>query len=165
MHCLQIYGNGKQTRSFQYVSDLVDGLIALMNSNYTQPINLGNPVEHTIEGAYNSSFALCLQCATVFIINLYFLNLEFAVMIRDLVGNTNSEIQRVDPMEDDPKKRRPDISRAQKVLKWNPVVPLDVGLLKTIEYFRKELQRSSHYERNLFGPLKYSENTMIKTEL
>lgn len=47
---MQIYGNGKQTRSFQYVSDLIDGLVALMSSNYTQPINIGNPVEHTIEG-------------------------------------------------------------------------------------------------------------------
>lgn len=47
---LQIYGNGKQTRSFQYISDLIDGLVALMGSNYTQPVNIGNPVEHTIEG-------------------------------------------------------------------------------------------------------------------
>lgn len=46
----QIYGNGKQTRSFQYISDLIDGLVALMGSNYTQPVNIGNPVEHTIEG-------------------------------------------------------------------------------------------------------------------
>ncbi len=49
-HLLQVYGNGKQTRSFQYISDLVDGLIALMNSNYTLPVNLGNPTEHTMLG-------------------------------------------------------------------------------------------------------------------
>ncbi|CAL8094802.1 unnamed protein product [Orchesella dallaii] len=123
---ITIYGSGKQTRSFQYVSDLVDGLIALMNSNFTEPVNLGNPEEHTIE--------------------------EFAYLIRDLVGNTNSEVEHLDPMEDDPQKRRPDISRAQKVLKWKPVVPLKDGLQKTIEYFRKELLRSSHSERNIFHP-------------
>lgn len=52
-----MYGNGKQTRSFQYVSDLVDGLVALMESNYTQPVNIGNPVEHTIEGKTNQHFS------------------------------------------------------------------------------------------------------------
>lgn len=57
---LKIYGNGKQTRSFQYVSDLVDGLVALMESNYTQPINIGNPVEHTIEGKILFSVKLVL---------------------------------------------------------------------------------------------------------
>jgi UDP-glucuronate decarboxylase len=78
--------------------------------------------------------------------------LEFAVLIRDLVGNTKSEINRVDPVEDDPQKRRPDITKAKKLLKWEPVAPLKVGLDKTIEYFRKELQKSSHSERNIFQP-------------
>lgn len=73
-------------------------------------------------------------------------------MIRDLVGNTKSEIENIAPVEDDPQKRRPDITRARKVLKWEPVVPLKDGLQKTIEYFRKELQRSSHSERNIFHP-------------
>jgi len=77
---------------------------------------------------------------------------EFAILIRDLVGNTNSSIKHLDPMQDDPQKRRPDISLAKKELKWNPVVQLKVGLLKTIDYFRKELRRSSHSERNIFHP-------------
>jgi UDP-glucuronate decarboxylase len=77
---------------------------------------------------------------------------EFALMIRDLVGNTNSTIEHLEPMQDDPQKRRPDITRAQKELKWKPVVPLKAGLLKTIDYFRKELRRSSHSERNIFHP-------------
>lgn len=68
------------------------------------------------------------------------------------MGNTKSGIESVDPVEDDPQKRRPDITRAEKVLKWRPVVPLKDGLFKTIEYFRKELQRSSHSERNIFHP-------------
>ncbi|CAG7834568.1 unnamed protein product [Allacma fusca] len=122
---MTIYGSGKQTRSFQYVTDLVEGLIALMRSNYTQPVNLGNPEEHTIE--------------------------EFASVIRELVGNTKSEIENLSPVEDDPKMRRPDISRAKKQLKWQPTVPLKVGLEKTIEYFRRELQRSKHSERNIFS--------------
>lgn len=77
---------------------------------------------------------------------------EFAYLIRDLVGNTNSSIENLDPVEDDPQKRRPDITRAEKILKWSPVVALKDGLLKTIEYFRKELQRSKHSERNIFHP-------------
>jgi UDP-glucuronate decarboxylase len=110
---ITIYGSGKQTRSFQFVSDLIDGLTALMASNYTQPVNLGNPNEHSIE--------------------------EFAVIIRDLVG-AKSEIQRIAAMEDDPQRRKPDISRAKKVLNWEPRVLLKDGLEKTIEYFRNELE-------------------------
>lgn len=110
---LTIYGNGKQTRSFQYVSDLVDGLVALMNSNYTQPVNLGNPQEHTIE--------------------------EFAEIIRDLVGGKNKILQ-LPAVEDDPQRRKPDIARAKKVLNWEPRVGLKEGLKKTIEYFRVELE-------------------------
>jgi UDP-glucuronate decarboxylase len=110
---ITIYGNGKQTRSFQYVSDLVDGLVALMNSNYTQPVNLGNPQEHTIE--------------------------EFAQIIRDLVGG-QSKIVELAAVEDDPQRRKPDISRAKKVLNWEPRVELKIGLKKTIEYFKKELE-------------------------
>ncbi|KAJ6636231.1 UDP-glucuronic acid decarboxylase 1 [Pseudolycoriella hygida] len=120
-----IYGNGKQTRSFQYVSDLVDGLVALMESNYTQPVNIGNPVEHTIE--------------------------EFAVIIRDLVGG-KSKIRSTAAVEDDPQRRKPDITRAKKYINWEPRVPLKIGLEKTIEYFRKELDRSNHSQRNVFSP-------------
>ncbi|KAG4080310.1 hypothetical protein HA402_010802 [Bradysia odoriphaga] len=122
---ITIYGNGKQTRSFQYVSDLVDGLVALMESNYTQPINIGNPVEHTIE--------------------------EFAVIIRDLVGG-KSKIQTMAAVEDDPQRRKPDITRAKKYIQWEPRVPLKIGLEKTIDYFRKELDRSNHSQRNVFVP-------------
>jgi len=113
---LTIYGSGKQTRSFQYVSDLVDGLVALMNSNYTQPVNLGNPQEHTIE--------------------------EFAEIIRDLVGG-NNEILEMPAVEDDPQRRRPDISRAKEVLNWKPRVALKDGLEKTIKYFKQEIESQS----------------------
>lgn len=113
---LTIYGSGKQTRSFQYVSDLVDGLVALMNSNYTQPVNLGNPVEHTIE--------------------------EFALIIRDLVGGKN-EILEMPAVEDDPQRRKPDISRAKSVLNWEPRVELKDGLERTIKYFRQEIESNA----------------------
>ncbi|CAF5141132.1 unnamed protein product, partial [Rotaria sp. Silwood1] len=82
---ITVYGSGKQTRSFQYVSDLVDGLIALMNSNYSMPMNLGNPDEYTIE--------------------------QFAFKIKDLVGS-QAPIVYKDPVTDDPKQRRPDITLA-----------------------------------------------------
>ncbi|KAJ4428178.1 hypothetical protein ANN_24193 [Periplaneta americana] len=121
----RIYGHGKQTRSFQYVSDLVDGLIALMASNYTLPVNLGNPTEHTIE--------------------------EFAFMIKELVGKS-STIKQVAAVEDDPQRRKPDISRAKKYLGWEPKVPLIVGLRKTVHYFEKELQRATHEQRNSYMP-------------
>lgn len=122
---ITVYGNGTQTRSFQYVSDLVDGLVALMNSNCTQPINLGNPEEHTI--------------------------MEFAKIIRKLVG-ADSEIINKPAMQDDPRRRKPDISRAKKFLVWQPKVPMMVGINKTIAYFRSELSRRQHSERNIWSP-------------
>ncbi|XP_037089029.1 UDP-glucuronic acid decarboxylase 1-like [Pollicipes pollicipes] len=123
---LTIYGSGEQTRSFQYVSDLVEGLVALMESNHTGPVNLGNPVEHTIE--------------------------EFAHIIQKTVGGT-SQVEYLDAVEDDPQKRKPDIRRAEQLLGWQPKVPLSEGIPKTVEYFRHELQRKGHNERNLFDPL------------
>ncbi|CAG9839725.1 unnamed protein product [Diabrotica balteata] len=120
---ITVYGSGEQTRSFQYVSDLVEGLVALMNSNYTQPVNLGNPVEHTIN--------------------------EFATIIKNLVGG-NSKITHVSEVEDDPQRRRPDISRAKNILNWEPKVDLNVGLQKTVEYFRQELKRFKYTPRNKF---------------
>lgn len=120
---ITIYGNGKQTRSFQYVSDLVDGLVALMASNYTLPVNIGNPVEHTIE--------------------------EFASIIKDLVGGT-SKIVELAAVEDDPQRRKPDISRAKKYLDWEPKVPLSEGLKQTVVYFTKELQRTKHSQKDNF---------------
>ena len=111
---LTIYGSGNQTRAFQYVSDLVAGLVALMNSDYSRPVNIGNPEEHSIA--------------------------TFASMIREMVGG-NSEIVNLAAVEDDPQRRRPDITLAKKVLNWEPVVPLQEGLKKTVEYFNRELAR------------------------
>lgn len=98
-----------------------------MASNYTQPINIGNPVEHTIE--------------------------EFAVIIRDLVGGAKSKILSMPAVEDDPQRRKPDITRARKYLNWEPRVSLKVGLEKTIKYFQNELGRSNHSQRNVFVPV------------
>ena len=111
---LTIFGSGNQTRSFQYVSDLVAGLVALMNSGYSQPVNIGNPDEQSIA--------------------------TFATMIREMVGGA-SEIVNLAAVEDDPQRRRPDITLANKVLNWEPVVPLEKGLKKTVEYFSRELGR------------------------
>ncbi|KAK2714540.1 hypothetical protein QYM36_008936 [Artemia franciscana] len=112
---ITIYGDGQQTRSFQYVSDLVEGLMALMASNYTLPVNLGNPTERTIG--------------------------DFAKHIRDIIGS-NSKIKYLKAQTDDPQRRRPDISRAKTELNWEPEVSLKEGLEKTIKYFRKELQHA-----------------------
>ncbi|XP_057651303.1 UDP-glucuronic acid decarboxylase 1 [Diorhabda carinulata] len=120
---ITVYGSGEQTRSFQYISDLVEGLVALMNSNYSQPVNLGNPVEHTIN--------------------------EFATIIKNLVGG-NSKIVHLSEVEDDPQRRRPDISRAKKILNWEPKVDLNVGLQKTVEYFRQELKRFRYTPKNKY---------------
>lgn len=132
---ITIYGNGKQTRSFQYVSDLVDGLMALMASNYSLPVNLGNPVEHTIE--------------------------EFAMLIKDLIGGTSTIVE-LAALEDDPQRRKPDISRAKKYLNWEPKVPLDVGLKKTIAYFAKELQNTKRYQKNIKQPTFKNDHDIIE---
>ncbi|XP_070157140.1 UDP-glucuronic acid decarboxylase 1 isoform X1 [Polyergus mexicanus] len=135
---ITIYGSGEQTRSFQYVSDLVDGLVALMASNYTLPVNIGNPVEHTIE--------------------------KFARIIKDLVGAT-SKIIELAAVEDDPQRRRPDISRAKKYLNWEPKVPLVEGLKKTIVYFAKELQRTKHFQKSNFKQSSYKNDHDIVEQL
>nr|XP_006976513.1 UDP-glucuronic acid decarboxylase 1-like [Peromyscus maniculatus bairdii] len=109
---LTVYGSGSQTRALQYVSDLVNGLV-IMNSNVSNPVNLGNPEEHTI--------------------------LELAQLIKNLVGS-GSEIQFLSEAQDDPQKRKPDIKRAKLVLGWEPVVPLEEGLNKAMHNFRKELE-------------------------
>jgi len=119
---ITVYGSGDQTRSFQYVSDLVNGLVSLMESNYSQPINIGNPDEHSI--------------------------IKFARLIRDMVGG-DSKIEHLPPVVDDPQRRRPDIKLAKKVLNWEPTVPLEKGLQRTVEYFRRELGRTNHSERNV----------------
>ena len=107
---ITIYGDGGQTRSFCYVSDLVDGLIKLMNKeNFTGPVNLGNPVELTVK--------------------------EIAEKIISLTGSKSKIAYKPLP-KDDPKKRRPDTTLAQEKLNWQPEVKLEDGLKKTIEYFR-----------------------------
>jgi dTDP-glucose 4,6-dehydratase len=106
---MTVFGSGSQTRSFCYVSDLVDGLYRLMLSDERYPVNLGNPREMTI--------------------------LEFARHIRQMTG-TKSEIVFEPLPEDDPKQRQPDISKARAVLGWEPRVPLDEGLRETVAYFR-----------------------------
>ncbi|XP_065840793.1 UDP-glucuronic acid decarboxylase 1-like isoform X2 [Oscarella lobularis] len=118
---LTIYGSGSQTRSFQYVSDLVDGLIKLMNSGSSQPVNLGNPDEYSI--------------------------LEFAKVIREEVGKATGRkmpnIVHKKKMEDDPQKRKPDITVAKKLLGWEPQVPVREGIKSTIEYFQDQLKEEA----------------------
>jgi dTDP-glucose 4,6-dehydratase len=106
---MTVFGTGSQTRSFCYVSDLVDGLFRLMQSDEPYPVNLGNPREMTI--------------------------LEFCQEIRRLTG-TAATITFQPLPEDDPKQRQPDIAKARRLLGWEPKVPLDEGLAKTVEYFR-----------------------------
>ncbi|VDN00837.1 unnamed protein product [Thelazia callipaeda] len=115
---ITIYGDGEQTRSFQYVDDLVTGLIELMQSNCTDPVNIGNPEEQTIN--------------------------SFAELIRDLVNSTSSIVHKP-RQQDDPRQRKPDISKAMGKLNWRPKVSIRDGLIETIEYFRKELE----YEQSM----------------
>lgn len=113
---ITIYGDGKQTRSFCYVTDLVNGIIKLMNSDIHEPINLGNPNEMSV--------------------------LEFAKLIIKITGNKN-KITFHSPYPDDPKQRKPDITKAKKLLDWQPEVSLEEGLKKTIEWFKKKLKVSA----------------------
>jgi dTDP-glucose 4,6-dehydratase len=110
---LTVFGDGSQTRSFCYVSDLVEGVYRLMFSNYVMPVNIGNPTELTV--------------------------LEFARQIIRLTGSRSRIVFKPLP-QDDPRQRRPDITRARKLLRWQPKVPLEVGLQKTIEYFRRRVR-------------------------
>jgi UDP-glucuronate decarboxylase len=110
---LTVYGDGSQTRSFCYVSDLVEGLIRLMNGEQIGPVNLGNPDEYTI--------------------------LELAQTVQQLV-NPNAEIKFAPLPQDDPRRRRPDITRAKTWLNWEPTVPLIEGLKLTIEDFSQRLK-------------------------
>jgi len=115
---LTIYGNGEQTRSFCYISDLVDGLIRLMNvqPNASLPVNLGNPGEFTV--------------------------LELAEMILTMIPTRSTVIHKPLPT-DDPQRRRPDISRAKQLLRWEPKVPLVEGLAHTIAWFSATLAEKS----------------------
>jgi dTDP-glucose 4,6-dehydratase len=110
-----IFGDGTQTRSFTYVSDLVDGVVRLMEADTNDPVNIGNPHEVTIE--------------------------EIARTIIRLVGSSSKLVYRPLPV-DDPKQRRPDITRARTLLGWEPKVGLEEGLLKTVDYFKAKLAQS-----------------------
>lgn len=109
---ITVYGDGKQTRSFQYVSDLVEGIWRLLRTDYHDPVNLGNPAEITI--------------------------LEFAEEIKALAGS-GSRIEFRPLPQDDPKVRQPDIARAKALLGWEPVVGRAEGLKRTMDFFRKKL--------------------------
>jgi dTDP-glucose 4,6-dehydratase len=107
-----IFGSGAQTRSFCYISDLVDGILRLADSPVNEPVNIGNPHELSIE--------------------------EIARVIIRMTGSSSRLVQKPLPT-DDPKVRRPDITRARTLLGWEPKVPLEEGLTSTIEYFRKKI--------------------------
>jgi dTDP-glucose 4,6-dehydratase len=114
---LTVYDDGSRTRSFCYVTDLVNGILRLVESAESEPVNLGNPREMTI--------------------------LEFARLVKELCGSS-AKIQFVVPRDertkDDPQTRRPDIGRAKRVLGWEPRVSLEDGLRQTIDYFRSLLR-------------------------
>ncbi|KAG1140512.1 hypothetical protein G6F37_008470 [Rhizopus arrhizus] len=116
---LTIYGDGEQTRSFQYVHDLIDGLILLMNSDYSEPVNLGNPDEYTIK--------------------------EFANTIRDMVltaplsSQHGVDVVTLPAVKDDPKKRKPDITRAKAEIGWEPRFSVKQGLQETVDWFKAQV--------------------------
>lgn len=112
---ITVYGSGQQTRSFCYVDDLLDGMMAMMNhpdDNFIGPVNLGNPKEFTM--------------------------FELAEKVIKLTGTKSTILQKPLPL-DDPQQRKPDISQATKMLKWHPTTDLETGLLKTIEYFKNKI--------------------------
>jgi dTDP-glucose 4,6-dehydratase len=112
---LTVYGDGGQTRSFQYVDDLVEGVYRLLLSDQVEPVNIGNPQERTI--------------------------LQFAEIINELTGNTAGIVRRDMRTQDDPQVRQPDITRARTVLGWEPRIDVYEGLNRTIPWFRQELQK------------------------
>jgi dTDP-glucose 4,6-dehydratase len=112
---LTVYGDGSQTRSFQYVDDLVEGVYRLLLSDQVEPVNIGNPQERTI--------------------------LQFAEVINELTGNTAGIVRRDMRTQDDPQVRQPDITRARTVLGWEPQIDVYEGLNRTIPWFRQELQK------------------------
>lgn len=117
-HDITIYGDGSQTRSFCYVSDLVEGMVRMMNNpqKFIGPVNLGNPSERTI--------------------------LDFAKLIIEMTGSKSKIVYRPLP-GDDPTQRKPDISLAKKELDWEPKVDIREGLQKTIEYFEKKIKENN----------------------
>jgi dTDP-glucose 4,6-dehydratase len=114
---ITVYGDGSQTRSLCYVDDLIEGIVRLLAVDYAEPVNLGTEDEITM--------------------------LLLASRIRDLCGSSSEIVFKPLP-EDDPKQRRPDLSRARQLLKWQPLTSLDAGLLKTIASFRERLPLTSN---------------------
>lgn len=114
-HDITIYGDGSATRSFQYVDDLVAGLMALMEGSYDMPVNIGNPQEYTIG--------------------------QFATLIHKTT-HSNSTIRNMPATADDPKQRKPDISVAKSKIGWQPRVAVEEGLRHTIKYFQQELREN-----------------------
>ncbi len=110
---LSVYGRGDQTRSFCYVTDLVDGIYRLLHADFAEPVNIGNPSEITV--------------------------LELAQEILAMVPGTRSTIAYEPLPQDDPRRRRPDITRAQTLLGWNPTIDRKEGFARTLEYFRSVL--------------------------
>ena len=111
---LTIYGDGSQTRSFCYVSDLIDGIYRLLLSDEREPVNIGNPAEITIA--------------------------EFAQKLIEITGSAGG-VQYMPLPKDDPKQRQPDIAKARQVLGWEPSIPLDHGMGQTVAWFRERLRR------------------------
>lgn len=109
---ITVFGDGSQTRSFTYVDDLIEGVYRLSGSDYTDPVNIGNPQEVTI--------------------------LEFAKEVIEITGSSSRIVHKGLP-KDDPKVRRPDITRAKKILDWTPLVDREEGLLKTLEFFKMKV--------------------------
>lgn len=124
---ITVYGDGTQTRSFQYIHDLVDGLIALMNSNESRPVNIGNSDEFTIG--------------------------EFAVLVREIVEKVQQEdgitpSRRVEIVykpipTDDPKRRRPDTARAKETLEWQPRWSVRMGVEEMVRYYKAKMAEGS----------------------
>lgn len=112
---ITIYGDGSQTRSFQYIDDLISGMLKMMENNlgFIGPVNIGNPGEFTIK--------------------------EFAEIILKMIPESKSKIVFEDIPKDDPKIRKPDITLAKEKLSWEPLIPLEKGLVQTIAYFRSEV--------------------------
>jgi nucleoside-diphosphate-sugar epimerase len=110
---MTVTGDGTQTRSCCFVDDLVDGIFKLCMSNFAEPVNIGNPIEYTVN--------------------------DFARTIGEVLG-TKTSIQYIPARPDDPRRRKPDISRARAELKWEPKVSLQDGLRKTIAAFQDELK-------------------------
>jgi dTDP-glucose 4,6-dehydratase len=106
---ITVYGDGSQTRSFCYVDDLVDGIYRLLMSDYPRPVNIGNPSEITL--------------------------LQFAQEVIELTGTTSKIVYEALP-QDDPKQRKPNITKAQEILGWSPKVDRHEGLKRTLEYFK-----------------------------